>query len=149
MFLRFGEPRTYLSAAVSQRLSLFTGPTRCALWRPNFALGKVCRTNRGSHPHPVKGEKKPPRGTVSNWRWARDSNPGNLSVQRFSRPPLSTTQPAHLNCFAYAQAKRRIIAMQPQRSSFSGLIFNVYLILLYSSGTSRIICCSWSEIWLV
>ena len=32
------------------------------------------------------------------WRWARDSNPGNLSVQRFSRPPLSTTQPAHLNC---------------------------------------------------
>lgn len=27
------------------------------------------------------------------WRWARDSNPGRLSPQRFSRPPLSTTQP--------------------------------------------------------
>ena len=28
------------------------------------------------------------------WRRARDSNPRSLSTQRFSRPPLSTTQPA-------------------------------------------------------
>ena len=35
------------------------------------------------------------RMAPKKWRWARDSNPGNLSVQRFSRPPLSTTQPAH------------------------------------------------------
>ncbi len=30
------------------------------------------------------------------WRRARDSNPRTLSGQRFSRPPLSTTQPALL-----------------------------------------------------
>ena len=43
-------------------------------------------------------QKKPPKGRFFRcWRWARDSNPGNLSVQRFSRPPLSTTQPAHQN----------------------------------------------------
>ena len=29
----------------------------------------------------------------SKWRRDRDSNPGNLAVQRFSRPPHSTTLP--------------------------------------------------------
>ena len=28
---------------------------------------------------------------ASKWRRDRDSNPGNLAVQRFSRPPHSTT----------------------------------------------------------
>ena len=52
-----------------------------------------------SHGPRSQTQKKAPRGVLSLiWRWARDSNPGNLSVQRFSRPPLSTTQPAHLNC---------------------------------------------------
>ena len=30
---------------------------------------------------------------ASKWRRDRDSNPGNLAVQRFSRPPHSTTLP--------------------------------------------------------
>ena len=30
---------------------------------------------------------------ASKWRRDRDSNPGNLAVQRFSRPPHSTTRP--------------------------------------------------------
>ena len=48
----------------------------------------------------LRGIKKTAHeGGFSRWRWARDSNPGNLSVQRFSRPPLSTTQPAHLNLY--------------------------------------------------
>ena len=30
---------------------------------------------------------------ASKWRRDMDSNPGNLAVQRFSRPPHSTTLP--------------------------------------------------------
>ena len=30
---------------------------------------------------------------AGKWRRDRDSNPGNLAVQRFSRPPHSTTLP--------------------------------------------------------
>ncbi len=54
------------------------------------------------------------------WRWARDSNPGNLSVQRFSRPPLSTTQPAHQNCAEASPDKERALyrrALSDQVSS--------------------------------
>ena len=63
---------------------------------PGVALG---RTRRTSKPNPKRIHKKnrPEGRFFHRWRWARDSNPGNLSVQRFSRPPLSTTQPAHLN----------------------------------------------------
>ena len=39
--------------------------------------------------------KKGPQGPLFVlWRRARDSNPRTVSRQRFSRPPLSTTQPA-------------------------------------------------------
>ena len=48
------------------------------------------------------------------WRWARDSNPGNLSVQRFSRPPLSTTQPAHRS----AHYSGRFAGSKSQSGSF-------------------------------
>ena len=63
---------------------------------PRVALGRTLWTSK---PNPKRIHKKTaPEGRFFHrWRWARDSNPGNLSVQRFSRPPLSTTQPAHLN----------------------------------------------------
>ena len=54
-------------------------------------------SNRGSHPGPthLKNKKRAPLGTLFlYWRRARDSNPRTVSRQRFSRPPLSTTQPA-------------------------------------------------------
>ena len=52
-----------------------------------------------AHTGTLAHKKTAHEGGFSRWRWARDSNPGNLSVQRFSRPPLSTTQPAHLNLY--------------------------------------------------
>jgi hypothetical protein len=86
--------------------------------------GKVFRSRRGSHTGPDHRKKKAPLGVLSFiWRWARDSNPGNLSVQRFSRPPLSTTQPAHQNSHDARLEKRRIITGLSPRSSVGGLIF--------------------------
>ena len=68
--------------------------------------------------------KKAPQRVLSFvWRWARDSNPGNLSVQRFSRPPLSTTQPAHQNSHDASLEKRRIIAGLFPDPSVGRLIF--------------------------
>ena len=80
------------------RVHTLTGASCCSFRRQNFALGKVFRTHGVLTQSRVSDTKKAPQGVLSFvWRWARDSNPGNLSVQRFSRPPLSTTQPAHLN----------------------------------------------------
>ena len=46
-------------------------------------------------------------GVAFLWRKARDSNPRILSHQRFSRPPLSTAQPAFRACKLYH--KKRLI----------------------------------------
>ena len=42
------------------------------------------------------------------WRRERDSNPRNLSVQRFSRPPQSTTLPSLLRRSEYALFRKRV-----------------------------------------
>ena len=84
---------------VAARKGTLAGASCCSFRRQNFALGKVFRIHGVSPSPKTQIQKKAPQGVLSFvWRWARDSNPGNLSVQRFSRPPLSTTQPAHLNC---------------------------------------------------
>ena len=54
---------------------------------------------------PSKIKKNPCRFFL--WRKARDSNPRILSHQRFSRPPLSTAQPAFRACKLYH--KKRLI----------------------------------------
>ena len=54
---------------------------------------------------PSKIKKSPCRFFL--WRKARDSNPRILSHQRFSRPPLSTAQPAFRACKLYH--KKRLI----------------------------------------
>ena len=80
------------------RVHTLAGASCFAFQRQNFAWGKVFRTHGVLTQSQTTDTKKAPQGVLSFvWRWARDSNPGNLSVQRFSRPPLSTTQPAHLN----------------------------------------------------
>ena len=43
--------------------------------------------------------KKPLQNKGLKWRRGRDSNPGYLSIRRFSRPVLSTTQPPLLIIF--------------------------------------------------
>ena len=81
----------------SLRLFFYLG-LRCFLAGfPRLVRSVFGQTCQRHHPD-LKPKKKPPKGRFFRcWRWARDSNPGNLSVQRFSRPPLSTTQPAHQN----------------------------------------------------
>ena len=84
--------------AVASRGHTLAGDSRHTFRRQNSALGNVSRTHGVLTQPQITDTKKAPQGVLSFvWRWARDSNPGNLSVQRFSRPPLSTTQPAHLN----------------------------------------------------
>ena len=72
----------------------------------------------GSNPNPVLHKQKMGHiGPFLIWRRARDSNPRRFNPQRFSRPPLSTTQPALRNfhfvlCFStnihvYISRKRR------------------------------------------
>ena len=59
-----------------------------------FAPGKFVELD--SHPSPIILNFFWNGGNVpfqKKWRRMRDSNPRNLTVQRFSRPPLSTTQP--------------------------------------------------------
>ena len=87
-----GGPRIDSSRVASAALTLRAPSLRSRV----HIAGAICRTLAGIL-IPVLKQKSTPRGAFIVWRWARDSNPGNLSVQRFSRPPLSTTQPAHLN----------------------------------------------------
>ena len=58
---------------------------------------RMCRTRGPNQILALHQIKKAPSGACFIWRRARDSNPRTLSSQRFSRPPLSTTQPALLN----------------------------------------------------
>ena len=84
--------------AIAFHVHTLAGASCFAFQRQNFAWGKVFRTHGVLTQSQTTDTKKAPQRVLSFvWRWARDSNPGNLSVQRFSRPPLSTTQPAHLN----------------------------------------------------
>ena len=112
-------------AAVASRAHILTGDFCCAFRRLNFAQGQGFSSPPGGLTRTqIIHTKKAPRRVLSFvWRWARDSNPGNLSVQRFSRPPLSTTQPAHQNSHDASLEKRRIIAGLFPRSSVGRLIF--------------------------
>ena len=74
-----------------------------------FAPGKFVEL--GSHPDPINlnflwnGENIP---FQRKWRRMRDSNPRNLTVQRFSRPPLSTTQPTLQIVFNFSPKIQRL-----------------------------------------
>ena len=63
-----------------------------------------CGIIRGFCPRRIN---KKATGIAFLWRKARDSNPRILSHQRFSRPPLSTAQPAFRACKLYH--KKRLI----------------------------------------
>lgn len=63
-----------------------------------------CGIIRGFCPRRIN---KKATGVAFLWRKARDSNPRILSHQRFSRPPLSTAQPAFRACKLYH--KKRLI----------------------------------------
>ena len=67
--------------------------------------GDECSALGISKTSPSKRKKNPCRFFL--WRKARDSNPRILSHQRFSRPPLSTAQPAFRACKLYH--KKRLI----------------------------------------
>ena len=84
--------------AVVPRVHILTAPHAAHFGVKTLLWAKFFELTGFSHSPGSQIQKKAPQGVLSFvWRWARDSNPGNLSVQRFSRPPLSTTQPAHLN----------------------------------------------------
>ena len=96
-----------IRAALPPRLSPY-GRRRFA--PASTSLTRYVEPLRGPHllPQP-ENKKSTPKDAFLVWRWARDSNPGNLSVQRFSRPPLSTTQPAHLNCLRSVAPRKTAI----------------------------------------
>ena len=84
------------------RFRRYLGPHSVQLVSSELLTGLLRRTSRAARANgrgTCDHKKTAHKGGFSRWRWARDSNPGNLSVQRFSRPPLSTTQPAHLNLY--------------------------------------------------
>ena len=77
---------------------LFGTSLRLTLRAP-FGLEKLLPaifSNQGLEPGPLTPQikKETTRVSLFIWRRARDSNPRTLSSQWFSRPPLSTTQPA-------------------------------------------------------
>ena len=63
-------------------------------------VGCSNKTDRDSNSE-YKKKCKPRKCLIytSCWRRDRDSNPGYLAVQRFSRPPQSTTLPPLQNSF--------------------------------------------------
>ncbi len=71
-------------------------PCGATCGRPNW-LAPISRTGVLIKSWTQHLQKRPTRwvSLFCKWRWARDSNPGSCYTQRFSRPPLSTTQPAH------------------------------------------------------
>ena len=77
-------------------------PIRHNRVQPGYA---AVRHYSGVLPSPDKQKKA--TGVAFLWRKARDSNPRILSHQRFSRPPLSTAQPAFRACKLYH--KKRLI----------------------------------------
>ena len=75
-----------LSLPISIFLSIDTSPSRSHM---AFITQQHPRLTRH-----VKIKKRTPAWTSSTLRRDRDSNPGNITVQRFSRPPQSTTLPS-------------------------------------------------------
>ena len=129
LFLFGGGPGIDSSRVASAALTLRAPSLRSRV----HIAGAICRTPAGIL-IPVLKQKSTPRGAFIVWRWARDSNPGNLSVQRFSRPPLSTTQPAHLNCLRSVAPRKTAIIPRSEsdtrrRIKFKQILFPHCLLL--------------------